>query len=57
MRTGDEKQRLSGVRTGGEDKSLSVSELVMKNNRFSRFRVCVEEHTLSGVRTGFEEID
>jgi hypothetical protein len=34
-----------------------VSELVMKNSRFSRIRVCVEKHTMSGVRTGFEEID
>jgi hypothetical protein len=48
---------LSDVRTGGEDKGLSVSKLVMKNNRFSRIRVCVEEHTLSGVRNGFEETD
>jgi hypothetical protein len=52
VRTGDESHRLNGVRTDGDDKSLNASELVLKNNRWSRIRVGVEEHTLSGIRTG-----
>jgi hypothetical protein len=54
IRTGDESHRLSGVRTGGEDKSLSGIRTGDESHRLSGVRTGDEDKSLSGIRTGDE---